>query len=207
MSLAKRRPLTVVLTGGPGGGKTTGIDLLLRVLRDDYKIDAIGFSEASSYLKLKLGVSGLRSEINLLEFHREVVRFQDGRELIDMNSSCATVVVLDRCVIDSAGFVSQASYTQILDDLGIAVADCFKRYDLVFFLASIAADYPNVATRFERPSREAFVQHVKLVEDRFRVAWQGHPRIHLIDPVPVQAEKVLAMAAVISAYLDRGTRD
>jgi len=204
---AKTRPLTVVLTGGPGGGKTTGVDLLLRVLRDDYKIEAIGFSEVSSYLKAKLGISGLRSEDELIEFHRKVAQFQNSRELLDINASCATVVVLDRCVIDSAGFIKQAGYAQILEELGVAPADLFRRYDLVFFLVSVAADYPNVAARFERPSSEVFLQHVKLVENRLRMAWRGHPRIHLIDPVSVHAEKVLAIGAMISAFLELGGRE
>ena len=168
----------VVLTGGPGGGKTSALAIVREMCAKEYSADILTLDETSSMLKAKLGVSGLRTQTQLYAFHKQVFATQNEREmrvqqLADIASAAA--VLLDRCVIDCGGFLSAASFRRLLSNADFTIGNLHRRYSMVIFCASAAFDFPAVAARFQKPTSLAFQHHVRTVEHRLMELWQGHP--------------------------------
>ena len=198
--------LRVVLTGGPGAGKTTVADALADApLLADWRQSVGGVAlvpEAATQVYAARRTRWDRlGEAQRRDVQREIYHFQRAQE--DRLAAAAyaagrRVLLLDRGTLDGAAYWPDgpADYWR---DLGATEADELERYDAVLILESAAAlgshlydgDASN-AVRFEDAA--GAIASGKLLE----TLWADHPRLCLIPAAQELADKIDAVRRQIT---------
>lgn len=122
----------IVLTGGPGGGKST----FLAAARDllPYRVQTV--PETARRLK---DSASMRSRSADVDFQREVIQQQLETEAALSAELCRSggdvrAALLDRGIFDGAAFVGLREYDALLEELSLTRDQVLSRYDgfLVF---------------------------------------------------------------------------
>ena len=128
----------IVLTGGPGSGKTTVLNKIKQIY-EQQGIKVIVVSETATDL-LNSGISFLDNTISLLDFQEMVLRLQLTKEdIVDRTINYSTkediLVIYDRGTIDNTAYISKEEFDIILKRVcNDSFSDLLNRYDLVINL-------------------------------------------------------------------------
>ncbi len=136
---------SLVLTGGPGAGKSTVLALLQK------ELTSLGFTVFSvPEVARSLYISGVRGAPGVLEeadFQRAVLgltlTLEDHyRELAEKVASKGKQIVLlhDRGALDGFSYTSERIFHQLVEGVGLSLRDLAGRYDGVIYLQSPAAN-------------------------------------------------------------------
>ena len=184
----------VVLTGGPGGGKTTAADLFRRELGDRVVIvpEAAtllfsgGFPRASD----PLGVRAAQSAI----FHVQ-------RNLEDVQSALFPnrILLCDRGTIDGGAYWP-GEPEDFFRLQGTTVQTELTRYDAVIFFETAAAGGMSIIeggnpTRIETNDAAVRLDH------KLRALWSAHPRFTLVPHNPSFFKKITFGLAAIESIV------
>ncbi len=173
----------IVLTGGPGGGKTTLIKELCTI--PEYANHIISLPEAVFYA-LQTGISPIEPV-----FQRLMVEIQSGME--DAVATCFPdkIILCHRGTLDPIAYWLNAGRpeTDFYTLTNTSQQQHYDRYTAVIHLQTAAVNaqsayqyYPN-AHRGEPPDKAA-----RLDELLYEV-WRDHPRYHFIKSSPDWEEK------------------
>jgi len=158
-------PIRIVITGGPGSGKTKFVERL-KLLPE---IEHFLFFEELARLLL-MENPGYRR--NLSEFHREIYSRQIAREQAAEGKSFVT----DRGTVDAFAF-----HPETANDVGTTIEREYARYDAVIQLGSAAAlgepHYARDAERHETISEALFIEKAIIG------VWQKHPGYQFVEAV------------------------
>ena len=162
----------VVLTGGPGAGKTTAADLFRREIGDQVVI----VPEAATIL-FQGGFP--RSEEPHASRVTQTAIFQVQRHLEDVQSALfpGRTLLCDRGTVDGAAYWPDG-VSHYFEAVGTTLDIELQRYDAVVFFETAAVG--GIAIEGGNPIRnESLDQAVKL-DQRLRRLWTKHPRfIHV----------------------------
>lgn len=161
----------IVVTGGPGAGKTAALELARQVFCDHVGV----LPEAASILfrgGFTRGVTvGARAAAQRAIFHvqRELEQAAEAEHH-------PFVVVCDRGTID--GFAYWPGPGDFWASLGTTRALELARYDTVIHLRTppAAGGYNHV-----NPMRLESAAEAALIDQRIATAWEGHPRRFVVD--------------------------
>lgn len=173
----------IVLTGGPGSGKTTLIESIKKNFGGKYKV--IVSDETASHL---MGM-GLRpfgdNPIPLLDFQELVLRNQLSKEeVIDIALNYLPdnniIVIYDRGLIDNMAYISEDEFKLILNRLEkkYTINDFLERYDLIVNLVSREDFY----TTENNPERTEKVDEALSLGKKTLESWIGHKNIKIVSP-------------------------
>ena len=166
-------PRHVVLTGGPGAGKTAILEVIRQAFCQHVKVlpEAAGIVFGGGFPR---GESvGLRQAAQRAIFYVQ-------REL-ETAADCGmpAVVLCDRGTIDGA------AYWPTPDDLwssvGTTIEEQLKRYDAVIHLRT-----PTIENGYNRtnPLRIESAADASDIYTRIERLWQGHPRRFIVEATP-----------------------
>lgn len=162
----------IVVTGGPGGGKTTALDLFQRELKAAVKI----VPEAATML---FG-HGLDREVGngdgkLLQ--RSIYRMQISQEEIFRDSSVDRLLICDRGTLDGLAYWpdDEQSY---FDGIDTTFEAEIARYGAVSFFQTAAIHGEDV--RSNNPYRTEDSRTAVALDERLRRVWSRHPNFHFI---------------------------
>lgn len=196
----------IVLTGGPGAGKTTS----LAHIQD--RLENLGFKvfivpEAATLL-LNGGFRIIRDNF------REHIHFQvslltmqvtnedlffKAAERFAAREGKSCVVICDRGVLDAKGFMTETEWDAVLDATGSTTSQLRdKRYDAVIHLESAAVSAPQFYTRANNAARQEDVGEAALFDARVQSAWIGAPRFRIIRSRENFADKMKELDNVIT---------
>lgn len=192
MPMQKRK--RIVLTGGPGGGKTTAADLLRRELGSRIVIVpeaatilfAGGFPRAQQWDANRAAQSAI--------FHVQ-------RNLEDVQSA----LYPDRTLLCDRGTVDGAAYwydgeEAFFHTVGTTLDAELARYDAVVFFETAAV--AGLSIEGGNPVRnESLTQAVEL-DRRLRSLWSRHPRFTLIEHDTSFLKKIVGALAVLQQLVD-----
>ena len=160
----------VVLTGGPGAGKTAVLELVRQALCEHVKIlpEAAGIVFGGGFPR---GTD--------LELRRAAQRaiFYVERELENVGAVGNPAVVLcDRGTIDGMAYWPDTS--GYLESVGTTLEEQYARYDAVIHLRT-----PDAANGYNQlnPLRIESVAQARAIDDRILHAWQGHPHRFVVE--------------------------
>jgi hypothetical protein len=162
----------IVVTGGPGGGKTTALDLFQRELATKVKI----VPEAASLL-FKCGLS---REVELERrkiFQQSIYKMQITLEEIFHHTYQDRVLICDRGTLDGLVYWpnSEKSY---FDAISSNIQNELNRYRAVIFFQTAAAYKEDVKSN--NPFRTEDEKLATELDLKLKNVWEKHPNFHYI---------------------------
>lgn len=169
MNASGRNHLRIVLTGGPGGGKTTAADLFRREIGEKVVI----VPETATMLFMggfpRVGKPEARAATQRAIFHTQVA-------LEDLQGALypRRVLLCDRGTIDGAAFWPDDAPQGFFETLGTTLEDQLKRYDAVIFFESAAVG--DISIEGGNPARTESNEEARSLDMHLRELWSKHPR-------------------------------
>jgi predicted ATPase len=162
---AKHEPKLVVLTGGPGGGKTA----ILEMARRYFCRHVVILPEAASIV-----FGGGFPRLDTPEAKRSAQRaiYYVQRELERMAvESKAAVVLCDRGTIDGLAYWS-GTHRNFFEEFGTSLEEEISRYSAV-----IHVEVPASASMYQKNGiRRETVAQARALDRRIARVWHSHPR-------------------------------
>ncbi len=172
----------IVLTGGPGGGKTTAADLFRREIGERVVL----VPEAAT-LVFSGGFPRCTERPGILAAQRAIFHVQ--RNLEDVQSS----LYPDRILLCDRGTVDGAAYwpgtpVEFFASLDTTLEDELARYDGVIFFESAAVG--GMPIEGGNPVRTETVKQAAVLDARLRKLWSRHPRFIVVRHDPSFFKKI-----------------
>lgn len=173
MAAPSRNHFRIVLTGGPGGGKTTAADLFRREIGEKVVI----VPETATMLFVggfpRLGEWEARAATQRAIFHAQV-----ALEDIQGAHYPNRILLCDRGTVDGAAFWPEEAPRGFFESLGTTPEEQLRRYDAVIFFESAAVG--DIAIEGGNPARTETNQQARELDRRLRELWSKHPHFHFI---------------------------
>lgn len=191
-------PPTIVVTGGPGGGKTTAADLLRRELGPRIAV----VPEAATLL-FSGGFPRLSEPVALCAAQRAIYAVQSGLETSYAVTHRDGVLLCDRGTVDGAAYWPDGP-TDFFQSLGTTLDKELARYDAVLFFESAAFGGYSIESGNRVRNED---NHEAIALDlRLRELWSGHPAYHFVAHAPSfmakMANAVERLRSVVNGHIN-----
>lgn len=157
----------VVLTGGPGGGKTTAADLYRREIGEDVVV----VPEAATILYTggfpRLGENGVRRATQRAIYHVQL-------NLEDAQSAHyqSRVLLCDRGTIDGAVYWPTTT-DEFFREMNTTLEQELARYDAVIFFETAAVG--GISIEGGNPNRIESIEEALNLDRKLKTLWSQHP--------------------------------
>lgn len=186
----------IVITGGPCAGKTTLMGLLAAAFVGRGR-EVVLINECATEL-LAQGITP-DSCGSVLAFQRHVFDLQLEKEDRLSKMSNDTVVLLDRGLMDNAGYLPDDELDMLLAERGMTRQDAYARYDAVVHLVTAAIGAETFFSHETNEHRLEGVEEAVRVDHALQAGWSGHPNLQIIDNEGTFQDKLdRAVAAVLT---------
>lgn len=174
------------ITGGPCGGKTTGMSYLEQKLLDRGRYPLI-VPEAPTLLMLGK-LSPTTGAFDERTFQRAVISTMAALETEFERAAAACmhanpVLLCDRGITDAAAYMPGGLYEDILRELNLGTALEVRdgRYDAVFHMRTAADGAAEAYTTANNETRREDAALALVRDKETERAWTGHPHLRYID--------------------------
>lgn len=167
----RHKPKLVVLTGGPGGGKTAVLEMARRYFCQHVVIAP----EAASIV---FGGGFLRSGLpkGRRAAQRAIFHVQRALETVALESLKTAVVLCDRGTLDGLAYWP-GSRQSFFEEFDIDYEKELNRYSAV-----VHVEVPALAWGYEKNRiRKESVSQAQEIDQRIARAWRGHPRVMTVS--------------------------
>jgi predicted ATPase len=163
----------IVLTGGPGGGKTTAADLMRREVGDRIVI----VPEAATMLFS--GGFPREAELHAKRSVQTAI-YHVQRNLEDIHSALYAdrILLCDRGTLDSAVYWPQDGDGDFYQSLSTTFEDELDRYDAVIFFETAAVG--NLSIEGGNPTRTETIEEAVKLDRRLQEIWGQHSNYNFI---------------------------
>jgi predicted ATPase len=188
----------IVLTGGPGGGKTTAADLFRREIGERVVI----VPEAATLL-FAGGFPRVNEESVIRATQMAIYHVQRNLEEIQASIYPKRILLCDRGTIDSAAYWPEQP-ERFFELVGTSLEDELKRYDAVLFFESAAVG--GIQIEGGNPIRNESISQAAELDEKLRKLWSQHPRFTMIPHNPSFFQKItnsLASLQKLTTQLDQ----
>ena len=186
MSIGKTPVPKVVLTGGPGSGKSKGLAMLVRKLGEMGYTVMLVPEVASDLFGRGVKLSEvLKDQRTWAEFQRIILKAQFAsekisRQLIDIHSGDRKVIICDRGAMDGMAYVDPDLFKAIAAKAGISsISQIRDRYQGVVHLVTAAIGAEGFYN-LNNPSRHETIEEAALLDGRTLAAWTGHEHLFIV---------------------------
>jgi predicted ATPase len=189
----------IVLTGGPGGGKTTAIDLFRREIGDRVVI----VPEAATILFQ--GGFPRSFEPRALRIAQTTI-FHVQRSLEDVQAAIypGRTLLCDRGTVDGAAYWPDGA-GHYFAAVGTTLEDELRRYGAVIFFETAAAG--NRPIEGGNPMRIESQERAVELDRKLRALWSRHPRFIFVPHNPSFFKKISFGLAALESIVTQLTRD
>lgn len=192
----------IVLTGGPGSGKTSVLEKINQVYSSEgYKVIIV--PETATEL-MNNGITFKDGSMSLVDFQELVMRLQLAKEevvdrTIELMSNEKIIVVYDRGTIDNTAYINKNEFEEILTRLNNvkSFTDLLNKYDLVINLVGREDFY---TTQNNKARSESSSEALKLGDATLK-CWLGHKTIKIVMPKDTVDEKISEVLNIINESL------
>jgi len=175
--------MKIVITGGPGGGKTTALDLFKRELHGKAWI----IPESAS----AIFESGIRRDNRfeiLKAIQKTIFYYQKNVEEIYESQHPGELLLCDRGTLDGLAYWpdTQESFFKCMNSTFELE---LSRYDAVIHFETAAAKGQDITTNnpFRNESNEAAVE----LDHKLKEIWKAHPNFHLVESKGSFIDKII----------------
>jgi predicted ATPase len=178
----------VVLTGGPGAGKTA----LLEMVRENFCEHVAVLPEAASIV-FGGGFPRRSSDGARRAAQRAIYRVQRELESLVLDEGHAAVALCDRGTLDGLAYWPGSPET-FCREVDTTVEQELRRYSAVIHLRTPKLEG---AYNHENPLRIESMREALAADQRIAEMWQKHPRVFFVDEARDFLEKVARALALI----------
>jgi len=193
MAGKQTRAPRVVVTGGPGGGKTTAVDLFRREIGERLVIvpESATLLFTGGFPRPDIGSAQRPAQLAI--FH-----VQSNLEELQAATYPDRVLLCDRGTIDGAAYWPNGA-EDFFAALGTDHARELARYDAVIFFETAAVGGMSIegGNRYRLESNEEAVA----VDRRLRALWSGHRRFYVVPHNPSFLHKISAGLGILENLL------
>eukprot|EP01060_Flectonema_neradi_P009453 TRINITY_DN16732_c1_g1_i1.p1 TRINITY_DN16732_c1_g1~~TRINITY_DN16732_c1_g1_i1.p1 ORF type:complete len:451 (+),score=75.12 TRINITY_DN16732_c1_g1_i1:132-1355(+) len=177
----------VVITGGPCGGKSTGmVSIREALMKKGFQVLVV--PEAATLLLEGGGGSMLENADDeaIINFQIDLLYLQlsleDRMVSIAQNSGKKTVILCDRGTMDGKAFCSEEMWQEIINRTGYD-SDRLRdtRYDMVLHLVTAAEGAGEFYTTVNNKVRTETPEQAIEQDNKLKNAYVGHPHISVVD--------------------------
>jgi predicted ATPase len=184
----------IVLTGGPGAGKTA----VLEVIRRNFGGQVAVLPEAASIL-FRGGFPRGAAPRERQCIQRAIYHVQRQLERLALEDGPHLVILCDRGTVDGLAYWP-GSPDVFWAEVGTDRATELARYHAVIHLRTPADgggyDHSN-------PERRETAEEAAAIDAAIHAAWEGHPRRYTVDSTADFMDKVVRVLALIAAEMPR----
>lgn len=187
------QPLRIVLTGGPGGGKTTAVDLFRREIGDQVVV----VPESATTL-----FAGGFPRVPNADARRSVQRaiFGVQRALEDIQAATFPdrILLCDRGTVDGAAYWPDGP-NGYFEAMGTSHEAELARYDIVLFFETAVVGGVEIegGNRYRTETNEEALE----LDRQLRALWSPHPSFHLVPHNPSFLRKITVGLAVLESVV------
>lgn len=182
----------IVITGGPGAGKTAILELARRKFCEHVRV----LPEAASII---FGGGFPREDFitSKKASQRAIYHVQHELEQLAVQSKCLAIALCDRGTLDGMAYWpgTRPSY---YSEIGTSEAKELKKYTAVIHLRSPAL---TMGYNHSNPLRVEDSKEAHRIDERIEAAWKHHPHRHFIDAKDDFIDKAQAALSLISDHL------
>jgi predicted ATPase len=183
------RPKRVVLTGGPGAGKTAVLEMIAHLFCHHVKV----LPESAGIV---FGGGFPRDKAPVLQRAAQRAIFFVQRELeATAAANNPAIVLCDRGTVD--GMAYWPGPDDFLNDVGTTLDEQLVRYDVVIHLRTPRVHDYNV----DNPLRLETAAEAAAADDRIFAAWSRHPHRIVVEPTPDFLLKVSRTIELLRAQM------
>lgn len=184
----------IVLTGGPGGGKTTAADLLRRELGTRVVI----VPEAATILFAGGFPRAQQWEANRAA-QSAIYHVQRNLEDIQATLYPERVLLCDRGTVDGAAYWYDGQ-DAFFQTVGTSLELELARYDAVVFFETAAV--AGLSIEGGNPVRNESLSEAVELDRRLRALWSRHPRFTLIPHSSSFLEKIMGALGILQRLVN-----
>lgn len=179
----------IVLTGGPGAGKTAVLDIVSRMLNHHIAV----LPEAASLL-FAGGFPRRDSPAARRAAQRAIFHVQHELEALALEEGKVHCAICDRGTLDGLAYWPGPA-EDFFSQLGTNKADELRRYSTVIHLRT-----PQVGYNHQNPLRIESAEEAHAIDERIAQAWADHPNRVFIENAPDFMSKAhAALDAIVAA--------
>lgn len=226
-----------VLTGGPCGGKTSGLSIIEQELGNrGYYVLVV--PETATEL-IPTGIRPFGNSLNNFDFQHVLLEKQLFKEKLYKDTanryipSNNIVILHDRGIIDNKTYMTPGEFQTLLYQFDMNEVSARDRYDAVFHLVTAANGAEEFYTLANNVSRTETPEQARELDRKGIANWTGHPHLRVIDnstdfkkkmsrlmneiysslgvPVPIEVERKYLVFRpdldILSKYVDITTVD
>lgn len=183
----------LVLTGGPGAGKTAVLEALKHLLSSEVAVlpESAGIVFGGGFPRLNTLAGQRAAQRAIFYVQRELENIADDSDI--------AAVLCDRGLIDAVAYWPGPD--DFWSAVGMTQAEALARYDVVIHLR-----VPDAAHGYARmnPLRVESADEAAAIDQRILKAWSAHPRRHIVDATSDFLAKASSVLTIIQHELQGG---
>ncbi len=183
----------IVLTGGPGAGKTAVMEAARQIFAKDVAIlpEAASIVYAGGFPRL-----GTRASVHAAQ--RAIAAVQAELERFTLEDRTAPIALCDRAIVDGAAYWPEGPEA-FYAALGTTPEEVFARYTTVIHLCTptLSMGYNNLAN----PMRTETADQAAELDRRIETVWAAHPNRLVVPATETFTEKLEHVTSLIRAEL------
>lgn len=191
--LKNSKPKLIVLTGGPGGGKTAILELAQKIF-----CQHVAFVPEAATIVYGGGFWRIPEPRGIKAAQRTICFIQRELEKLVLESPDCIMGVCDRGIIDSIGYWPD-SELDFWQEIGRTRQETYAHYDLVIHLKTPTT--AKLGYNFDNPVRNESVDEAVKLDEKIQAVWEGHPNRVIIEPKEDFMEKASLVFELIRGKL------
>lgn len=190
----------IALTGGPGSGKSTSLECLVKKIEEHgYKVFIVPEAATLMFLggiDLRVVPFNERKtlQVNLMKF---MMAMEDAFFEIAKASDKDSVIIYDRGLLDPLAFMDKEMWLSIAEDTGWTPSRLRDRYDAVILLLSAANGAEEHYTTANNKARAESPAQAISIDNKLQEVWLGHPHLRVIGACSEFSDKLRKIINVV----------
>lgn len=189
----QEHPVRIALTGGPGGGKTTALDLFRREMMDE-----VGVVPETATILFSGGFP--RSDSPRVRYASQTAIYHVQRNLEDAQAAFypGRILLCDRGTVDGAAYWP-GEPEEFFSSLGTDLETEYARYAAVIFFESAAVGGASIEGN--NPVRTENAEEAIYLNARIHKLWSGHPRFMMVRHNPSFFKKLTFGLSILESVV------